>query len=461
MLNERRAGRSDRTADFRELAVWFAEAPDEAAMHQLWQASFGLHSARHLTLDADTEQACAERPVPTSTPWAEAPPLEISPRLRRTGSYERRGKPNRVIDRTAGRQLLAQRAAGEAQPDRRRSSAASSPSGLCASASRGLDPDAFALFLALLGEALGARRPGQRETRTTTGDGSLRSGSPRSRCRRWRSAPQAGAFRGPDHVLEILDLATRAEARGVNPTLDATLAEAHDRDRARAARALLRRPLLRHGADPGFRLVRRHATELRSGSTTTPAGGCTSTPGRPAVQARRGTRRDTPGARPARPARLRPPPLRAAVPGAVRTRARGRADHARPPRGTGTSSRPATSGRRGRRQLRAQRPRGAQRSRRRRAAAARIGVLGRVAGDEEAFVREAGDVLYDVQRRVLAVLLARRAARRRRRAIAFDTGLHALAAEPEPAFGRAPHPGDPPPPHPPAARRARASTSMS
>jgi uncharacterized protein (TIGR02678 family) len=36
----------------------------------------------------------------------------------------------------------------------------------------------------------------------------------------------------------------------------------------------------------------------------------------------------------------------------------------------------------------------------------RLGVLGRVAGDEEAFVKDTGDVLYDVQRRVLAALLA-------------------------------------------------------
>ena len=99
MLNERRAGRSDRTADFRELAVWFAQAPDEAAMHQLWQATFGLHSSRHLTLDADTAQARIENPISPATPWHDAPPLMISPRLRRTGSYERRGKPNRVIDR--------------------------------------------------------------------------------------------------------------------------------------------------------------------------------------------------------------------------------------------------------------------------------------------------------------------------------------------------------------------------
>lgn len=35
-----------------------------------------------------------------------------------------------------------------------------------------------------------------------------------------------------------------------------------------------------------------------------------------------------------------------------------------------------------------------------------LGVLERVAGDEDAFVRDAGDALYDVQRRSLAVLLA-------------------------------------------------------
>src|SRR4051794_9305205 len=115
LLNERRAGRSDRTADFRELAVWFAHAPDEAAMHRLWQATVGVHSCRHLTLDAHTPQARADDPVSASTPWRVAPPLMISPRLRRTGSYERRGKPNRVIDRRRERRLLADRAAAEAE----------------------------------------------------------------------------------------------------------------------------------------------------------------------------------------------------------------------------------------------------------------------------------------------------------------------------------------------------------
>src|SRR5262249_9938110 len=39
-LNERRAGRSDRSADFRVLARWFAQAPREEDLHRLWRAAF-------------------------------------------------------------------------------------------------------------------------------------------------------------------------------------------------------------------------------------------------------------------------------------------------------------------------------------------------------------------------------------------------------------------------------------
>ncbi|MCI0386112.1 TIGR02677 family protein, partial [Streptomyces sp. CNQ085] len=98
-LNERRAGRSDRSADFRALARWFAEAPDDAARHRLWRAAFGLHSSRHLTVDADTLAARAADPVPPTTAWAGTEPLRVSPQLRRTGSYERRGKPRKVVSR--------------------------------------------------------------------------------------------------------------------------------------------------------------------------------------------------------------------------------------------------------------------------------------------------------------------------------------------------------------------------
>lgn len=211
MLNERRAGRSDRTADFRELAVWFAQAPDEAAMHQLWRATFGLHGSRHLTLDADTAQARAEHPVSASTPWRAAPPLMISPRLRRTGSYERRGRPNRVIDRRPERRLLAERAAAEAGQTATARARLITEHPIHLSDLGHLDPNAFSLFLALLGEALSARRPDQREIRTTTGDGSLeirlapvRGGTP------VHITTDSGVFRGPDHVLQIVDLAATA-----------------------------------------------------------------------------------------------------------------------------------------------------------------------------------------------------------------------------------------------------------
>lgn len=211
MLNERRAGRSDRTADFRELAVWFAQTPDETAMHRLWQATFGLHSSRHLTLDTDTAHARAENPVPPSTPWHEAPPLMISPRLRRTGSYERRGKPNRVIDRREARKLLAERTAAEAEQTAAARARLITEHPIRLSDLGNLDADAFQLFLALLGEALSAQRPGEREIRTTTGDGSLElrltplpGGAP------VEIRTDAGIFRGADHILEILDLTATA-----------------------------------------------------------------------------------------------------------------------------------------------------------------------------------------------------------------------------------------------------------
>jgi uncharacterized protein (TIGR02678 family) len=48
-------------------------------------------------------------------------------------------------------------------------------------------------------------------------------------------------------------------------TLDAALHEARERDLQRATRALLKRPLLRHADDPdALRLVRQHAGDLRS-----------------------------------------------------------------------------------------------------------------------------------------------------------------------------------------------------
>ncbi|MEV8477074.1 TIGR02678 family protein [Streptomyces sp. NPDC051173] len=59
----------------------------------------------------------------------------------------------------------------------------------------------------------------------------------------------------------------------------------------------------------------------------------------------------------------------------------------------------------------------------------KLGVLRRVAGDEEAYVSGAGDVLYDVERRVLAGLLATRRGPSTVRADGLDERLAELVAE--------------------------------
>ncbi|MET8211373.1 TIGR02677 family protein [Streptomyces sp. NPDC005373] len=217
-LNERRAGRSDRSADFRTLARWFAEAPDDAARHRLWRTAFGLHPARHLTVDADALAERAARPVPPSTPWAEAEPLRISPQLRRTGSYERRGKPRKVQDRSEDRRLLAdiadqQTAEITAARGRLETHGVTRLSGLGE-----LDPLAFGLFLQLLGDALATWRPGITSTIATSNDGSMEI---RLSALADGTAAEVhtpgGVFRGPDHRIEITDLTRTDRTPGPRP----------------------------------------------------------------------------------------------------------------------------------------------------------------------------------------------------------------------------------------------------
>ncbi len=206
-LNERRSGRSDRSADFRSLARWFAEAPDDASAHRLWRAAFGLTAARHLTVTADTLAAWEQDEPAPSTPWREAPPVRISPQLRKTGSYERRGQPNRVIDRGQQRELLAEQAVREADQVAAARERLATEGPLLLSELGVLDARAFRLFLALLGDALSARMPGDTEITTTTGDGtmeitlSLVAGGDTVEIH-----TEDGVLRGPQHIVTIRDL---------------------------------------------------------------------------------------------------------------------------------------------------------------------------------------------------------------------------------------------------------------
>ncbi|MEN8654559.1 TIGR02677 family protein [Streptomyces sp. 21So2-11] len=213
VLNERRSGRSDRSADFRTLARWFAEAPDDDARHRLWRTAFGLYPSRHLSVDADTLAARAAHPVQASTSWAEAAPLRISPQLRRTGSYERRGKPRRVEDRTEGRRRLAEYAAKQtAEITAARARLATRGEARLSSLGE-LDPLAFGLFLQLLGDALATWRPGTTHTVATSNDGTMeiRLGVlPRALPAEVRT--HGGVFHGPDHSVEIIDLTASGQS---------------------------------------------------------------------------------------------------------------------------------------------------------------------------------------------------------------------------------------------------------
>lgn len=208
VLQERRAGRSDRSADFRQLARWFAQAPTDADAHRLWRAAFGLASARHLTADPTAVGPDSGREVPAATSWLDAPPVEIAPRLRATGRYQRRGGPSRVRDRSAekehlARQVAAQRAQTEAA---RRRLATGRPTRL--SELGDLDTNEFALFLSLLGEALSAGPPGSDgRIRARTADGTFEvTLRPLAGGRTAAIGTSDGTMYGPDHELTIVDL---------------------------------------------------------------------------------------------------------------------------------------------------------------------------------------------------------------------------------------------------------------
>ncbi len=171
-IHDRRLTRSDRSADLRTLARWFAEADSDRDAHRLWRAAFGLSSSRHLRIDAATLDLYDQHPVPASASWLEAPPLVISPRLRKTGRHTRPGRPSQVIDRSREKALLAELAAAEAEQiaaARRRLVRGR----MLLSEVGELDTQTFALFLDLLGEALSRRvHPGD-TVETTSSDGAL------------------------------------------------------------------------------------------------------------------------------------------------------------------------------------------------------------------------------------------------------------------------------------------------
>lgn len=163
-LNERRAGRSDRAADFRRLACWFAECDSDADAHRLWRAAFALSPARHLALAVEDDTSA-------TTPWRDAPAVQILPQLREHGRLPTRGSPPRIRDRSKERAALAAHlAAQSAQTEAARKRLATGRDMLLSELGT-LDSPAFRLFLGLLGEALAAQTHPDHPIERLTADG--------------------------------------------------------------------------------------------------------------------------------------------------------------------------------------------------------------------------------------------------------------------------------------------------
>lgn len=208
-LNERRSGRSDRSADFRLLAGWFAATTNDDDSHRLARAAFALNPARHLSMNTTQEPGAPD--LPASTPWADAPPLRIHPRLREYGEATPRGALPRVQVRDEERRRLAtqfreEHAQIEAARERLATGKLTRLSELGS-----LETPAFHLFLSLLGEALTAQAAPNASVELQSGDGLLHiSLQPLGIDSHAEISTPAGVFAGRDHNITIARIETKA-----------------------------------------------------------------------------------------------------------------------------------------------------------------------------------------------------------------------------------------------------------
>lgn len=203
-INERTMTRSDRTSDLRTLARWFAEAPSEVDSHRLWRTAFCLAPARHLGIDSESVEAYDQSPVSPRAGWLEAPPLRLSPRLRASGRYVRRGAPAPAIDRTEEKRLLAAEAEREARQIALARAALVRPDACLLSELGTLQPAEFQLFLDVLGEALAARPAPSEPVEVLSSDGTIRiSLTPAIEGGAATISTSYGELTGPDCVVHI------------------------------------------------------------------------------------------------------------------------------------------------------------------------------------------------------------------------------------------------------------------
>ena len=202
-VNERRSGRSDRSADFRALAHWFAACTDDEQAHRLARAAFALNPARHLALNPALSQSPTSEAGAT-TPWADAPPLAVHPRLREHGLATPRGPQPRVRLRDDERAQLALLMSEESRQVEAARLRLATGAPIKLSDIGTLDATAFGFFLALLGEALAEQTGPDAVVSRHTGDGLFQVRlQPLATTSQARISTPLGCFAGRDHLITI------------------------------------------------------------------------------------------------------------------------------------------------------------------------------------------------------------------------------------------------------------------
>jgi len=198
-LNERRSGRSDRSADFRVLARWFADCASDEDAHRLARAAFALNPARHFKLNP-----AASDDLPAGTRWADAPALLVHPRLREYGEAVPRGAPPSIRDRAEARAVLAQQVAQESRQIAAGRARLATGQPIRLSEFGRLETEAFGLLLTLLGEALAEQAGPDAVVERTTSDGLLQIRlEPLGADTRAEITTSQGTLTGRDHLVTI------------------------------------------------------------------------------------------------------------------------------------------------------------------------------------------------------------------------------------------------------------------
>ena len=172
-LNEQRMQRSDRAADYRELARWFATAETDDQRHRLWREAFCLSPSRHLLIDTDTLEEHLAADLSPSVSWLKAPPMRISPHLRSTGRTKIPGRQHSMVDHSEDLAFLHQTLAREAEQWAKARARLANGRRLKLSELHTLDPREFDLFLDGLGSALADMHTDQQTVDAPSSDGSL------------------------------------------------------------------------------------------------------------------------------------------------------------------------------------------------------------------------------------------------------------------------------------------------